>query len=69
MRSSSFLAELTKKLGALPDGREVMLKLTIPDVPDLYSALTNNEHVARLSRFLAAIRQPTPANASPPITV
>ena len=42
------LAELTKKLGALPDGREVMLKLTIPDVPDLYSALTNNKHVARV---------------------
>ena len=42
------LAELTKKLGALPDGRKVMLKLTIPDVPDLYSALTNNKHVARV---------------------
>src|SRR5438445_4843151 len=33
------LAELTRKLDALPDGRQVMLKLTIPDVPDLYSAL------------------------------
>src|SRR5437667_1761665 len=30
------LAELTRKLDALPDGRTVMLKLTIPDVPDLY---------------------------------
>ena len=28
------LAELTRKLDALPDGRQVMLKLTIPDVPD-----------------------------------
>jgi fructose-bisphosphate aldolase class I len=42
------LAELTKKLDALPDGRQVMLKLTIPDVPDLYSALTKHKRVARV---------------------
>jgi fructose-bisphosphate aldolase, class I len=42
------LAELTKKLDALPDGRQVMLKLTIPEVPDFYSALTNHKHVARV---------------------
>ena len=42
------LAELTRKLDALPDGGQVMLKLTIPDVPDLYSALTNHERVARV---------------------
>ncbi|HYZ41279.1 MAG TPA: fructose bisphosphate aldolase [Stellaceae bacterium] len=42
------LAELTEKLDALPHGRQVMLKLTIPDVPDLYSALTNHECVARV---------------------
>ena len=54
------LAELTKKLGALPDGREVMLKLTIPDVPDLYSALTNNEHVARVVALSGGY---TPADA------
>jgi fructose-bisphosphate aldolase, class I len=42
------LAELTRKLDALPDGRQVMLKLTIPDVPDLYSALINHERVARV---------------------
>jgi fructose-bisphosphate aldolase, class I len=42
------LAELTKKLDALPDGRQVMLKLTIPDVPDLYLALTKHERVARV---------------------
>jgi fructose-bisphosphate aldolase, class I len=42
------LAELIKKLDALPDGRQVMLKLTIPDVPDLYSALTKHKRVARV---------------------
>jgi fructose-bisphosphate aldolase class I len=42
------LAELSRKLDALPDGRQVMLKLTIPDVPDLYSALTKHDRVARV---------------------
>ena len=42
------LAELTRKLHALPDGRQVLLKLTIPDVPDFYSALTNHQRVARV---------------------
>ena len=42
------LAEITKNLDALPTGRQVMLKLTIPDVPDLYSALVNDKRVARV---------------------
>ncbi len=42
------LAELTKKLDALPEGSRVMLKLTIPDVPDLYSPLVKHERVARV---------------------
>jgi fructose-bisphosphate aldolase, class I len=42
------LAELTRKLDAVPDGRQVMLKLTIPNVPDLYSALVNHKRVARV---------------------
>ena len=42
------LAELTKKLDALPAGRQVMLKLTLPDVPDLYLPLTNHKRVARV---------------------
>ena len=42
------LAELTRKLDALPDSGQVMLKLTIPDVPDLYSELINHERVARV---------------------
>ncbi len=41
------LAELTRKLDAVPDGRQVMLKLTIPDVPDLYLPLTRHRRVAR----------------------
>jgi fructose-bisphosphate aldolase, class I len=42
------LAELTGKLDAVPDGRKVMLKLTIPDVPDLYAPLVNHKRVARV---------------------
>ena len=42
------LAELTRNLDALPDGRQVMLKLTIPDVPDFYAPLIRHEHVARV---------------------
>ena len=40
--------ELARQLDAVPDGRKVMLKLTIPDVPDFYSALTNHKRVARV---------------------
>jgi fructose-bisphosphate aldolase, class I len=42
------LAELTRKLDALPDGRQVMLKLTIPEVPNLYASLIDHERVARV---------------------
>jgi fructose-bisphosphate aldolase, class I len=42
------VTELTRNLDTLPDGRQVMLKLTIPDVPDLYSALIKHERVARV---------------------
>jgi fructose-bisphosphate aldolase class I len=42
------LAELTKNLDALPESRKVMLKLTLPDVPDLYSSLVNHKRVARV---------------------
>jgi fructose-bisphosphate aldolase class I len=41
-------AELTKKLDALPDRRQVMLKLTIPDVSDLYAPLVNHKRVTRV---------------------
>ena len=42
------LAELTKALDALPAGRKVMLKLTIPDVVDLYKPLVEHKGVARV---------------------
>ena len=42
------VTELTRELDALPDGRQVMLKLTIPEIPDLYSVLINHGRVARV---------------------
>jgi fructose-bisphosphate aldolase, class I len=42
------LAELTRKLDAVPDGRRVMLKLTIPEVPDLYLPLIKHPRIARV---------------------
>jgi fructose-bisphosphate aldolase class I len=42
------LAELTRHLDALPAGRQVMLKLTIPDVPDLYAGLVGHARVTRV---------------------
>jgi fructose-bisphosphate aldolase class I len=42
------LSELTKQLDALPDGRQVMLKLTIPDIPDFYSSLVNHPRAVRV---------------------
>jgi fructose-bisphosphate aldolase, class I len=42
------LAELTERLDALANGRQVMLKLTIPDVPDLYKPLIDHQRVARV---------------------
>jgi fructose-bisphosphate aldolase class I len=41
-------AALQAKLDALPSGRQVMLKLTIPEVPDFYSELIRHERVARV---------------------
>lgn len=42
------LKELVGNLDALPDGRRVMLKLTLPDVPNLYAPLTTHARVARV---------------------
>jgi fructose-bisphosphate aldolase class I len=42
------LAELTKKIDALPADSQVMLKLTIPEVPDLYSPLIEHDRVMRV---------------------
>jgi fructose-bisphosphate aldolase class I len=42
------LDELRRHTDALPDGRQVMFKLTLPDVPDLYLPLVEHERVARV---------------------
>ena len=42
------LTELQRHLDALPADRQVMLKLTIPDVPDLYAGLVKHPRVARV---------------------
>jgi len=41
-------AELLKGLDALPDNSRVMLKLTIPDVPDFYEPLIAHPRVVRV---------------------
>lgn len=42
------LAEITKHLGALPEGEQVMLKLSIPATPGLYTPLVNHPKVLRV---------------------
>ena len=42
------LAELTKGLDALPAGRKVMFKLTLPEVPDFYAPLIKDKRVVRV---------------------
>ncbi|MES2185106.1 MAG: fructose bisphosphate aldolase [Pseudomonadota bacterium] len=42
------LAALTRQLDALPGQRRVVLKLTLPDVPDLYAPLAAHPGVARV---------------------
>src|SRR4029434_3110555 len=41
-------AELISKLDALPQAARVMLQLTLPEVPDFYSALVKHKNVARV---------------------
>ncbi len=40
--------EIAVRLDALPDGRQMMLKLTIPDVPDFYAPLIAHKRVLRV---------------------
>ncbi len=42
------LAELGHRLGAMPAGSRVMLKLTLPDVPELYAGLAERDDVVRV---------------------
>src|SRR6516165_5276146 len=41
-------SEIAKRLDALPEGRKVMLKLTIPTKPGLYTPLIRHKRVARV---------------------
>ena len=45
---SILLEELTRHLDELPGDRKVMLKLTIPDEPDLYAPLVRHERALRV---------------------
>lgn len=40
--------ELQRHVDALPESRQVMLKLTLPNTPDFYAALINHPRVARV---------------------
>jgi fructose-bisphosphate aldolase class I len=42
------LDELTKGLDALPAGRKVMFKVTLPETPDLYAPLIKDKRVVRV---------------------
>ena len=42
------LGELTKQLDALPDGQEVMLKLTLPEAANQYKSLVDHPRVMRV---------------------
>ena len=42
------LSEILKQLDALPEGQEVMLKLTLPDTPNLYKPLVDHPRVMRV---------------------
>ena len=42
------LADLTKGLNALPAGRQVMFKLTLPEASDFYAPLIHDKRVARV---------------------
>lgn len=45
---AELLAALVRRLDALPPGRRVMLKLTIPNVPNFYEPLITHNGVARV---------------------
>jgi len=51
-------AELIKGLDALPEGRKVMLKLSIPVVPNSYQALVEHPAVARVVALSGGFNRP-----------
>ena len=42
------LSELLRGLDSLPEGERVMLKVTIPEIPDIYAPLIAHDRVARV---------------------
>jgi fructose-bisphosphate aldolase, class I len=52
------LSELTKGLDGLPSDRQVMLKVTIPDVPDLYAQLIKHPRVVRVVALSGGYKRP-----------
>jgi len=42
------LAEITKHLDALPEGQQIMLKLTLPEQPNIYQPLVDHPQVMRV---------------------
>ena len=52
------LSELTKGLDGLPSDRQVMLKLTIPDIPDLYAQLIKHPRVIRVVALSGGYKRP-----------
>ena len=56
---------LARHLDALPSDQQVMLKMTIPDVPDLYKDLIAHERWFASSPCRAAIAVPMLASAGP----
>ena len=42
------LAEITKHVDALPEGKEIMLKLTLPETANLYKPLIDHPRVMRV---------------------
>jgi fructose-bisphosphate aldolase class I len=42
------LTEITKHLDALPDGQQIMLKLTLPETANQYASLVDHPKVLRI---------------------
>ena len=51
-------AELIRGLDALPAGRRVMLKLTIPEAPDFYAPLVEHDRVVRVVALSGGYARP-----------
>ena len=58
----------SSRLDALPAGRAVMLKLTLPEAADLYTPLVNHAGVARVVALSGGYTRADACRGSPPIT-